>query len=228
MPRSAASCARPAFRCGGQLFRAWGAVLRCRQSRSRSDRGRGTERICQAGLGGSDGHRGHCRRPRRYRELFFQRIQGITEGLRKRLPDVALTQLDTSGNAVKLEVPLGKFLASQTRRKVLVATLDDPTALAAEAAIERASRMSDCVIIGQGVDKSIHGGANDKKEIDPNNRGSIILGSVAYYIDRYGYDVLPLAMTMLQGREVPKRTITQHMLVTAKNVFTEYPPYDMN
>jgi ribose transport system substrate-binding protein len=157
-----------------------------------------------------------------------QRIQGITEGLRKHLPDVALTQLDTSGNAVKLEVPLGKFLASQTRRKVLVAALDDPTALAAKAAIERASRMSDCVIIGQGVDKSIHGGANDKKEIDPNNRGSIILGSVAYYIDRYGYDVLPLAMTMLQGREVPKRTITQHMLVTAKNVFTEYPPYDMN
>ena len=59
---------------------------------------------------------------------------------------------------------------------MLVATLDDPTALAAKGAIERASRMGDCVIVGQGVDKSIHGGANDKKEIDPNNRGSIILG----------------------------------------------------
>ena len=157
-----------------------------------------------------------------------QRVQGITEGLRKHLSDVALTQLDTSGNAVKLEVPLGKFLASQTRRKVLVATLDDPTALAAKGAIERASRMGDCVIVGQGVDKSIHGGANDKKEIDPNNRGSIILGSVAYYVDRYGYEVLPLAMTMLQGGEVPKRTVTRHILISAKNVFTEYPPYDMN
>jgi ABC-type sugar transport system substrate-binding protein len=111
---------------------------------------------------------------------------------------------------------------------VLVATLDDPTALAAKGAIERASRMGDCVIVGQGVDKSIHGGANDKKEIDPNNRGSIILGSVAYYVDRYGYEVLPLAMTMLQGGEVPKRTITRHILISAKNVFTEYPPYDMN
>jgi ABC-type sugar transport system substrate-binding protein len=156
------------------------------------------------------------------------RVQGITEGLHKHLSDVALTQLDTSGNAVKLEVTLGKFLASQTRRKVLVATLDDPTALAAKGAIERVSRMGDCVIVGQGVDKSIHGGANDKKEIDPNNRGSIILGSVAYYVDRYGYEVLPLAMTMLQGGEVPKRTITRHILISAKNVFTEYPPYDMN
>jgi len=157
-----------------------------------------------------------------------ERVQGITEGLRKYLPEVAPIKLDTSGNSVKLEVPLGKFLASQTRRKVLVAALDDPTALAAKAAIERASRAGDCVIVGQGVDRSVHGGANDKKEIDPNNRGSIILGSVAYYLDRYGYQVLPLAMTVLQGGEVPKRTITRHILITAKNVFTEYPPYDMN
>ena len=64
--------------------------------------------------------------------------------------------------------------------------------------------MGDCVIVGQGVDKSIHGGANEKKEIDPNNRGSVILGSVAYYVDRYGYEVLPLAMKMLQWREVPE------------------------
>jgi hypothetical protein len=27
---------------------------------------------------------------------------------------------------------------------------------------------------------------------------------------------------------VPERTSTRHVLVSAKNVFTEYPPYDMN
>jgi hypothetical protein len=27
---------------------------------------------------------------------------------------------------------------------------------------------------------------------------------------------------------VPKRTVTRHILISAKNVFTEYPPYDMN
>jgi hypothetical protein len=69
---------------------------------------------------------------------------------------------------------------------------------------------------------------NDRKEIDPNNRGSIVIGSVAFYLDRYGYDVLPIAMRMLRGETVPARATTRHILVTAANVFLEYPPYDMN
>src|SRR2546422_331934 len=78
-----------------------------------------------------------------------------------------------------------------------------------------------------GCDRSIHGGASDRKEIDPSNRGSIVLGSVAFYLDRYGYDVLPLALRMLRGEPVPARTTTAHKLITAANVFKEYPPYDM-
>jgi ribose transport system substrate-binding protein len=157
-----------------------------------------------------------------------QRVQGIIDGLHKNLPDIIVTRLDTSGNPVRVDGLLSKFLASQARTKVLLATLDDPTALAAKGAIERAGRTGDCVIVSQGLDHSVHGGANEKKEIDPNNRGSVILGSVAYYVDRYGYEVLPLAMKMLQGERVPEQTTTRHLLVSAKNVFTEYPPYDMN
>ena len=141
---------------------------------------------------------------------------------------MAITRLDTSGNPVRVDGLLSKFLASQPRAKVLIATLDDPTALAAKGAIERTARMSDCIIVSQGLDHSVHGGANDKKEIDPNNRGSVILGSVAYFVDRYGYEVLPLAMKMLDGKQIRARTTTRHILVSAKNVFTEYPPHDMN
>src|SRR5215469_1309373 len=157
-----------------------------------------------------------------------QRVQGIIDGLHKSLPDMTITRLDTSGNPVRVDGLLSKFLASQPRAKELIATLDDPTALAAKGAIERTARMGDCIIVSQGLDHSVHGGANDKKEIDPNNRGSVILGSVAYFVDRYGYEVLPLAMKMLDGEQTPERTITRHVLVSAKNVFAEYPPYDMN
>jgi ribose transport system substrate-binding protein len=157
-----------------------------------------------------------------------QRVQGIIDGLHKNLPCMTITRLDTSGNPVRVDGLLTKFLASQPRTKVLIATLDDPTAIAAKGAIERAARMGDCIIVSQGLDHSVHGGANEKKEIDPNNRGSVILGSVAYYVDRYGYEVLPLAMKMLDGEQIPERTNTRHILVSAKNVFTEYPPYDMN
>lgn len=156
------------------------------------------------------------------------RMRGITEGLHKDMPDLAVTPIDTSGNPVRLEALLARFLAAQARRKVLVATLDDRTALAAKEAIERVARIGDCIVVGQGLDRSVHGGANDKREIDPNNRGSLILGSVAYYLDRYGYEILPLAMKMLRGEQLPPLTTTRHILVSARNVFSEYPPSDMN
>jgi ribose transport system substrate-binding protein len=47
-------------------------------------------------------------------------------------------------------------------------------------------------------------------------------------MDRYGYDVLPLALRLLAGDKLPPHTVTDHMLVTATNVFQEYPPIDMN
>ena len=101
-------------------------------------------------------------------------------------------------------------------------------AVYAKNAIEMNRRQADCIIVSQGLDPNIHGAVSEKKEIDPNNRSSVVLGSVAYYMDRYGYDVLPLALRMLAGEEVPLRTTTQHKLVTADNVFHEYPPIDMN
>ena len=156
------------------------------------------------------------------------RIQGLTEGLRQELSDLSPVQLDSAGHSVRAGSVLAKFLVTQTRRKILVATLDDASALAAKSAVETAGRMSDCVIVSQGADRSIHGGASEKKEIDPANRGSIVLGSVAYFFDRYGYEILPIALRMLRGEQVPSQTSTKHILISAKNVFVEYPPYDMN
>lgn len=157
-----------------------------------------------------------------------ERVQGVMEGLRARLPAVKPVTLDTQGNHARVGALLGKFVAAHPGTKVLVAATDDSTALAAKSALEVAGRASDAAIVSHGVDRNIHGGINDKKEIDPNNRASIVIGSVAFYLDRCGYDVLPLALRMLRGEAVPPRTVTKHVLVTATNVFVEYPPYDMN
>jgi ribose transport system substrate-binding protein len=157
-----------------------------------------------------------------------ERVQGVVEALRKRLPAAPVTMLDTQGNPAQVAPLLGPLLASQPPRKVLIAATDDATALAAKSAVEGAGRARDAAIVGHGVDRSIHGGANDRKELDPNNRASIVLGSVAFYLDRVGYHVLPLALRMLRGENVPARTVTPHKLITPANVFAEYPPYDMN
>jgi ribose transport system substrate-binding protein len=156
------------------------------------------------------------------------RVQGVVEGLKRHLAGIRVITLDTQGNVAQVAPLLGKILAGHPGAKILVAASDDATALAAKSALETAGRLPDASIVSHGVDRSIHGGINDRKEIDPTNRGSIVIGSVAFYLDRLGYDVLPLAMRMLRGESVPQRTATSHKLITAANVFVEYPPYDMN
>ena len=156
------------------------------------------------------------------------RVQGITEGVHELLPTLKFASLDTGGQSVRADAMLAKFLQTQRGQRLLIATLDDLAAVYAKNAIEMNRRQSDCVIVSQGLDPNIHGGTSEKKEIDPNNRGSVVLGSVAYFMDRYGHDVLPLALRLLAGETLPPRTVTQHILVTAANVFREYPPIDMN
>jgi len=156
------------------------------------------------------------------------RVQGITEGIRETLPALKFTSLDTGGQPVRADALLTKFLQTEHGPRLLIATLDDLAAVYAKNAIELNRRQSDCIIVSQGLDPNIHGGASEKKEIDPNNRGSVVLGSVAYYMDRFGYEVLPLALRLLAGETLAPRTLTRHVLVTATNVFREYPPFDMN
>lgn len=161
------------------------------------------------------------------RERLADRVRGVMDGLRDRQSAIRIAQLDTQGNPATVATLLGKLAAAQPTTKLVIAALDDTTALAAKSALEAAGRAGDAAIVGFGCDRSIHGGASDRKEIDPSNRGSIVLGSVAFYLDRYGYDVLPLALRVIRGEPVPPRTVTAHRLITAANVFKEYPPYDM-
>jgi ribose transport system substrate-binding protein len=157
-----------------------------------------------------------------------ERVQGVTQVLGRLLPAARVTTLDTKGNPAQVAPLLGRFIVAHPTSKLLLAATDDATALALKAAVESAGRVHDTAIVSHGVDRSVHGGMNDRKEIDPSNRGSILVGSVAFFLDRYGYEVLPLAMRMLRGEAVPPRVTTRHVLVTAANVFVEYPPYDMN
>jgi len=155
-----------------------------------------------------------------------ERIAGITAGVAQ--VTGTTVRIDTGGNPLKADALLRSFLASHPNRKALVAALDDATALAAKSAIEGSLRHADAVIASHGCDRSVHGNTSDKRELDPVNRGSLLLGSVGYFLDRYGYDALPLATELAAGRPIAPRTTTQHRLVTPANAFVIYPPIDMN
>ena len=212
-----------------QPRRGRGAALHDRQRGCRPDSRGCARRLRRAQLARAEQDRRWCwGRSGAQAEGIPERVQGVTEGLKRQLPSTRMVMLDTQGNPAQVGALLGKLLSAQPTAKILIAAIDDQTALAAKAALESAGRLQDGAIVSHGVDRSIHGGINEKKELDPNNRGSIVIGSVAFYLDRAGDDVLPLALGMLQGQTLPPRTAVAHRLVTATNVFTEYPPYDMN
>jgi ABC-type sugar transport system substrate-binding protein len=156
------------------------------------------------------------------------RVQGIAEGAHELLPSLKFASLDTGGQSMRADALMTRFLLTARGQRMLIATLDDLAAVYAKNAIELNRRQSDCIIVSQGLDHNIHGGISEKKELDPNNRSSVVLGSVAYYMDRYGREVLRMALRLLAGQTLPPHTTTHHVLVTAANVFREYPPIDMN
>jgi len=160
-------------------------------------------------------------------DAVMDRVRGINDGAQELLPGLKFAQLDTAGQGVRADGLLTKLLLTESG-KLLIATLDDVAAIYAKNAIEMNRRQGDCVIVSQGLDHNIHGGVSEKKEIDPSNRASVVLGSVAYFMDRYGFEVLPLAIRMLSGQSLPHHIMTQHVLVTANTVFRVYPPFDIN
>jgi len=164
--------------------------------------------------------------PPAQRTRLEERIAGITAGLQ---PAAASpVRLDSGGDPFKADAALRGFLAGHAGQKVLVAALDDASALAAKAAADASGRTGDVAIVGQGCDRSVHGNASERRELDPANRGSIVLGSVAFFLDRWGYDVLPLALALATGRPVAPVTRTQHKLITPANAFVVYPPIHIN
>ncbi len=49
------------------------------------------------------------------------------------------------------------------------------------------------------------------------------MGSVAYFPERYGDQLIPLALTLIRGKTVPPATFVKHVLVTPQNVDRIYP-----
>jgi ribose transport system substrate-binding protein len=50
-----------------------------------------------------------------------------------------------------------------------------------------------------------------------------MVGSVAYFPERYGEAVMSLALDKLQGKTIPPATFVRHQMITSENVDSFYP-----
>jgi ribose transport system substrate-binding protein len=98
---------------------------------------------------------------------------------------------------------------------VLVAAVNDPSALGALRAFEEAGRGEFCAVMGQNA--SPEGRAELRL---PKTR---LVGSVAYFPERYGEDLIRLSLDILNHRQVAPALFVEHKLITPKTVDHYYP-----
>jgi ribose transport system substrate-binding protein len=152
-------------------------------------------------------------------ELPQQRMDGAALGVQEILPDFTddkIIRVDGKGN---LEGSRTAFADALTRLTdadhILVSAINDPSAVGALRAAEAAGRADDVLIAGQNAT------IEARTEICRENPSFI--GSVAYFPDRYGDYLIPLAIELAEGAEPPEEVLIDHLWIDRANIEQYYP-----
>ena len=146
------------------------------------------------------------------------RLTGSVLGINEILPNSSYAkaimmngdwQFEASYEAVK------HYLKGTNAKRILVSAIFDPSALGALQAFKDADRLEDCAIVGQNG--SIEALLQMRK---PNSR---LIGSVAYFPERYGEQLMGLTSDILAKRSpIPSAVFIKHQLLTAGNIKQHY------
>ena len=150
--------------------------------------------------------------------LLELRITGTIAGLTQVLPGAetrSVAHLDGKGDFEHSLDAVRKYLRRTPPKRTLVAAVNDPMALGALRAFEEAGRSHLCAVVGQNAIRAA------REEL--RRPGTRFIGSVAYFPERYGEELVPLALALLQKKPVPSSVFVKHELITPKNVGLVYP-----
>lgn len=145
------------------------------------------------------------------------RMTGVAVGVREVLPNIGdseLVRLDGKGGYVESLEAVRKHLARSRSQRILVGAMNDASALGALCALQETGR-EHFAVVGQNAT------AAGRAEI--RRPGTRLIGSVAFFPETYGSQLIELAFHILQGKPVPPAVFVKHMLITAENVDHHYP-----
>ena len=146
------------------------------------------------------------------------RLTGILVGLGSFLPDMKncrIVRLDGDGELGPSFEAVRKHLRSSRARRQLVGAINDPSALGALRAFQEAGRSECCAVMGHNA--SPEGRAELRQ---PETR---LLGSVAFFPERYGGDLIRVSLDILNRRPVPPAVFVEHKLITPARLITFTP-----
>jgi ribose transport system substrate-binding protein len=147
------------------------------------------------------------------------RLAGMVHGIREILGAAAekipAIFLDGDGHFETSWQVMRRHLRTYDRGRTLIGAMNDNSALGALRAFEEAGRAEDCAIMGQ------NGSPEARQELRKDH--SRLIGSVAYFPEKYGEGLLQLALDLLNRRFVAPAVFTPHKLLTSQNVDHVYP-----
>jgi ribose transport system substrate-binding protein len=150
------------------------------------------------------------------------RIQGQLDGLQEVLgilPGDRLLFLDSGNRRSISEARVCEALSSMPEAgRIAVLSFNTDAAMGALLAARSLGREEDVVIVGQGADRLL------LDEIrQPDSR---VIGSTTYMPERYGGQLIELALQILRREPVPPAVYTEHVFIDRENIDLYYPAKD--
>ena len=141
------------------------------------------------------------------------RLTGTLDGILEVLPHVAhsrVVHVEGHGQFHASLAAVRKHIKSCASQRTLIGAVNDPSAIGALRAFEEAGRGDDCAAVSQNASEE----ARDEMR-RPDTR---LIGSVAYFPENYGPEIISLALDILHHKPVPPAVFTRHHLITPDNV----------
>ncbi len=151
--------------------------------------------------------------------LTHARMHGQLMGVQEivgQMPERKIIRLDGGVTLENSEAQMLDLLESlPDLHRLAVISLNDDVALGALAAARSLGREEDLAVVGQGADRK------GRQEI--RRPGSRMVGSTAYWPERYGEMLLELTYKILGREVVPPAVHVDHIFINAQNVDDFYP-----
>lgn len=146
------------------------------------------------------------------------RLTGMLVGMRDTCPGLEHSRviyLDGDGKLGESFEAMRRHLRGTRAKRIVVGAINDPSALGALRAFQEAGRADSAAIMGQN--------ASPEGRAEMREPGTRLIGSVAYFPEHYGADLIAVALDILHRRPVPPAVFVKHQLVTPENVDHVYP-----
>jgi ribose transport system substrate-binding protein len=147
------------------------------------------------------------------------RMLGQLDGLQEivgEIPQSRIVYLDSGNTSEVSETQMTAALADLPNlHRLAVISINDDAATGALHAARKLGRESDVVIVGQGADRRA------RAEIrQPDSR---LIGSTAFWPEKYGEKLIDVALKVLGREQVPPAVYMDHVFISVQNIGKFYP-----